>query len=141
MTDLLKLQAKDAEDMQTVSAVMQDAIAPVCDMTWRAQDKNFIMVVQRLRRETSNPDGLERICCAINIRGAEAVQTHGINLNDQNRMLDLLMISAEDNAVQFLFASDARIRVQLDNWSIIVEDFGETWPAGCEPCHEAETAD
>jgi hypothetical protein len=36
----------------------------------------------------------------------------------------------------FIFAGGAKIRLQLQDWSMIVEDFGEAWPAQCNPCHE-----
>ena len=73
---MLKLKAQDVEDLQVISAVLQDAIVPVCDMTWRPEDKNFIMVVQRLCREAAPlaAGKLERVCCAVNVRGVEQVQ-------------------------------------------------------------------
>ena len=133
---MLKLRARDAEDIQVISAVLQDAIAPVCDMIWRADDKNFVMVTQRLCREDANQTKLNRICCALNITGVEAVQTLGFDPNNRALMLDLLMVKAEGDTLHFLFAGNAAIRLRLNTWSMIVEDFGEAWPAGCEPCHE-----
>jgi len=133
---LLKLKAKDAEDVQVISAVLQDAIAPVCDMTYNADDKNFIMVVHRLRREAPTDMGLERICCAVNVRDVTSVQTHGIDLSQQGRMLDLLAVMQDDKALIFIFAGNAQIRLQPSNCSMFIEDFGEAWPAQCNPCHE-----
>ena len=136
MSGPLKLKAKDAEDVQVISAVLQDAIAPVCDMTWDPAQKNFIMVVHRLRREDGDACA-ERICCALNLRGAQTVQTHGIDLAHKEQILDLLAIMPEGQSIQFVFAGDAKIRVALDNWDIRIEDFGESWPASCKPCHDA----
>ncbi len=130
----LKLKAQDAEDVQVISAVLQDAIAPVCDMIYRADDKNFIMVVHRLRREVE--DGPERICCAVNLSGIDAVQTQGIDLSNQEQILELLAIMPEGNAMQFIFAGNAKIKIEAKKWSMIVEDFGEAWPASCSPCHD-----
>lgn len=133
MRDLLKLKAKDAEDIQVISAVLQDAIAPVVDMHYIAADKNFVMVVQRLCREEK-----ERVCCAVNVRGVENVQTQGFHSNDTERMLDLLALLPESDELNLVFASDARMRLRLKDWSMIVEDFGDRWPAHCNPCHETE---
>ena len=138
MTELLKLKAKDADDIQVISAVLQDSIAPVVDMDYRAEAKNFIMVVQRLCRETGTDTTKERICCALNIRGVENVQTHGFNPASTDQMLDLLALLPEGNDLHLVFASDARIRLQLKDWSLIIEDFGEPWPAQCRPCHDGE---
>jgi hypothetical protein len=136
MSELLKLKAKDAEDIQVISAVLQDAIAPVVDMDYRAEDKNFIMVVQRLCRDGEAGAGMERICCALNMRGVESVQTHGFDHDDTDGMLDLLALLPDDDGLQLIFASDARIRLHLKDWSLIIEDFGERWPAHCSPCHD-----
>lgn len=133
----LKLKAKDAEDVQVVSAVLQDAIAPVCDMTFKAEDKNFIMVVHRLKREA---EGRERVCCAVNIKGVEAAQLQGISLTQQSRMLDLLAVMTDDQMMIFIFAGDAKIRLKLQDWTMIVEDFGAAWPSQCNPCHDSEQA-
>ena len=35
-----------------------------------------------------------------------------------------------------VFAGEAKIRIELRDWSLIVEDFGEAWPASCAPCHD-----
>lgn len=156
-SNLLKLRAKDAEDVQVISAVLQDAIAPVCDMMFNPEDKNFVMVVHRLRREAKDAP-LERICCAINLRGIEGVKTHGIDLVHQERMLDLLAIMEDGKSMNFIFAGGAQIKAELsavavatgatvpgaeqsrqNSWSMFVEDFGEAWPASCSPCHDAAT--
>lgn len=140
MSASIRLKAQDAEDVQVVSAMLQDAIVPVCDMLYRREGDQFVMVVQRLKRETDKQDGVfERICCALNLAGVKSVQTQGINLNDGARMLDLLAILGEsgNDGITFVFAGGAKIRLQLGEWSMIVEDFGEAWPAQCNPCHES----
>ncbi|MDE1900523.1 MAG: DUF2948 family protein [Alphaproteobacteria bacterium] len=138
MTQPLKLRARDGEDMQVISAMMQDAIAPVCDMAYRAADGSFVMVVQRLRREAGKAD--ERICCALTISGVTAAHTHGIDLRAQDRILELLalMLDAQDGrpSLNLIFAGGAQIRLALGAWGAVVEDFGESWPALCNPCHD-----
>lgn len=134
---LLKLKAEDNEDVQVISAVLQDAIVPVCDMIYKADEKNFVMVVHRLCREEGN---LERICCAVNVRGVESAQLQSIDLTKQGDMLDLLAAMPDEKAVTFVFAGGAKIRLHLDNWLMIVEDFGEPWPVQCNPCHDSDRA-
>ena len=136
----LKLSAKDSEDICIVSAVLQDSIVPVCDMVWQPEDQSFILVPQRLRRENGDQTKPDRICCAVHVRGVEAAQTHGLDLTDQERMLDLLMLSLDGSTLHFIFADHVEIRLKLGTWSLIVEDFGESWPTACTPCHESSTA-
>lgn len=135
--DLLKLWAKDAEDIQIISAILQDSIVPLCDMTYRPEEKTFILVAQRLYKETAKDTVCERICSAIDIRGAESVQTRNLDLaQTAGQMLELLMMQLEGNILTLLFAGDSRIRVQLSSWSLKLQDFGEPWPIACPPCHD-----
>ena len=138
MTDtLLKLRAEDAEDMQVISAVLQDSIVPVCDMAFQAESGSFVAVAQRLRRETGEEVGAERICCALTIKGVTEAHTHGIDRHEKERMLDLLAVILESPAsLSLIFADDARIRLSLAGWAVAIEDFGLPWPALCRPCHE-----
>jgi hypothetical protein len=137
---LLKLGAKDAEDVEVISAILQDAIVPVCDIAYQPEDKNFIMVPQRLRREVKSDEGRSRICCALGVKGLEGVQTQGIDLKQQDRMLDVLAAVLEGPVLTFICAGDAKIRLQLEQWSLALEDFGEPWPAKCNPCHDEGNA-
>ena len=135
MTQPLKLRARDAEDIQVISAMLQDAIAPVVDMRFDAENRSFVMVVQRLCREDDNAPP-ERICCAFNLSGVDRAKTHGFNSAETARMLDLLAVMPEGDDIQLVFAGDAALRLKLKDWTLIVEDFGDRWPAhGC-PCHE-----
>ena len=133
---LLKLRAADAEDVQVISAVLQDSIAPVCDMAFQSDTKSFVMVVQRLRREAGEAGAAERICCALTVTGVAAVQTQGIDPLQGDCMLDLLAIMLTPQRLTFVFAGDAHIRLELAEWNAALEDFGEPWPALCSPCHD-----
>jgi hypothetical protein len=140
----LKLIARDTEDVAVLAAVLQDAIAPVSDMIYRAADKNFIMVVHRFRWDCAEagqaappkPDCcFERICCAVNVQGVISVQLQGFAQGEQGRMLDLLTVIEEDGSLQFIFAGDARIKLTLEKLHLFLEDFGEAWPTQRQPCH------
>jgi hypothetical protein len=134
---LLKLRAGDAEDVQVVSAVLQDSIVPVCDMVFEPETKNFVLVAQRLRREAEGEAATERICCAVTVKSVTAVQMRGIDRQQASRMLDLLAIILEPaQRLTFVFAGDARIRLDVATCAVALEDFGEPWPALCRPCHE-----
>jgi hypothetical protein len=135
----LKLQAKDSEDIQVISAILQDAIAPVMDMIYRPEEKDFIMVVNRFCHESKGDPMFgcrERVRCAVHVRGVTGTQMQGIDQAKRDDMLDLLAVMPEGNTLQFVFAGGSKIRLNLTNWSLILEDFGEPWPATCEPCHD-----
>lgn len=138
---LLKLRARDAEDAQVVSAVLQDALVPVCDMIYRPDDGQFVMVAQRLRRESAT-DVAERICCAVTFRKVTDVKTHGFDVRDTQRILDLLAFMLDEgdfSALTLVFAGEARLRIALaDGGDLLIEDFGEAWPIAATPSHGGE---
>jgi hypothetical protein len=133
----LKLRAQDAEDIQVIGAVLQDAIAPVCDMLFKPDEKNFVMVVHRFRWDQMKAEqkAFERVCCALDIHGVEAVQRQGFDQTELARMLDLLTMVVEEDSLHFIFAGGARLKLKLANWRMRLEDFGEPWPVSCQPRH------
>ncbi|NTU76913.1 MAG: DUF2948 family protein [Alphaproteobacteria bacterium] len=135
----LKLQARDSEDIQVIAAVLQDAIVPVCDMTFQAEEKSFVMVVHRFRwdnaSETEKEGCYERIRCGIEIQGVESVQHHGFTPSESGRMLDLLTLVLEEGFLAFIFAGEAMLRFKLADWRLRLEDFGEPWPTAFQPRH------
>ncbi len=137
MTDeTLKLRAKDAEDIEIISAVLQDSIVPICDIAFEKDESAFVAVVQRFRREAKEGE-YERVCCALTVKGVTGVHTHNIDQRDPDKILDLLAIILEPaKCLNFVFAGDARIRLDLSDWTVLVEDFGEPWPTKCQPCHD-----
>ena len=134
----LKLRAVDAEDVQVISSLLQDAIVPVVDMLWEPAARRFIMVAQRLLPPPLQPVDRqrERICCAVTLTGVAQAQTQNIDLAQGDRMLDLLACLLAGDRLDVVFAGAAGLRLQLADWSLRAEDFGEPWPALCDPCHE-----
>ncbi len=135
---ILKLRAQDAEDIQVISAVLQDAIVPVCDMAYQPSEKNFVIVAQRLRREAEE-GACERICSALTIKSVTAAKTSNFDPHNHEGMLDLLAVMLEPSrtALHLIFAGDARIRLEIAaDWAAALEDFGQPWPAQCTPCHD-----
>ncbi len=141
----LKLKAQDAEDIQVVSAILQDAIVPMCDIIYEPENKLMIIGPQRIRREIPvgeiQESGIgERICCAVHIHGVEGAQTHEIDLSNKNLMLDLLALLLDEHELTFIFAGGAKIRLKLGSWWMTIEDFGDSWPIVCNPCHDKKAA-
>lgn len=140
----LKLLAQDAEDIQIIAAVLQDAIAPVEDMAYRAGEKSFVMVVQRfcwdcLQGEASKPPEGEspfaRINCALDITGVEQVQYLGLEPKAVGGLLELLTLKLEEDGLYLIFAGGGKVRLKLENWQVRLRDFGESWPVCCCPRH------
>lgn len=130
----LKLLARDAEDLEVISALLQDAITPVCDVSYQPDKKIFIMVVNRFCWDEAN-QLKERVRCAVSVTGVSSVGLHGIDLTERGKILELLAILLEGDAMQLIFAGGAGIKLSLEKWEMKIGDFGEPWPTFHQPVH------
>jgi len=155
MARTLKLRAEDAEDLKVISAYLQDAIVPICDLGYFRDERRFVLVANRFKWETCRPapqppgDGrtfpYERTHCGLRFEGVAAVRTRGIDLKDRGRMLNLLAIESGEEErgadgaaagrILLQFAGGACIRIEMDRVSVQMEDIGEPWPTSRMPCH------
>lgn len=144
----LKVRAVDAEDLTVVASFLQDAIVPVSEMSFEADEHRFVMVAGRFRWEIA-PDGtprdgqetpFERVHTGIRFEGVRAVRTKGIDRRDPGQMLNLLSLALSDGAVDLVFAGEATIRLDVDSLSCHVEDLGDPWPTVFRPSHDEGAA-
>ena len=133
----LKLRAQDTEDVSVIAAILQDSIAPVCDMLYDPAAKNFVMIVHRFRWDESEKKSgtYERVHCAFDIAGVESVQHQGFTPFETSRMLDLLTMTLTGNELRLIFAGEAQLKLTLDAWCLHLRDFGEPWPTPHQPSH------
>jgi hypothetical protein len=146
--NLLKLFATDAEDIQIIAAILQDAIAPVSEMAFRKEEKSFVMVVQRFRWDCLRDCGegtqktdkkrFERVNAAVDVEDVSSVKYAGFDPENQSLMLDLLTLKGEGKGLNFVFAGSGELYLGLGlNWRLRLEDFGEPWPTTRLPSHQA----
>lgn len=128
----LRLRAEDADDFRIIAACLQDALVPLGDMMFDGDLKEFVLVANRFRWESSPG---ERVHCAVHFTGVAAVRRRGIELRERSRILDLLTIESEPGAVVLLFAGDVAVRLEGDRIGCRLRDLGEAWPAAGTPRH------
>src|SRR5215469_12874165 len=99
MAGALKLRAEDAEDLAVISAILQDALVAIGDMTYEVEERRFVLVANRFRWEPAAgqpPRTLQRTLAGLRIDGVTAVQRRGFSPKDSERLLVLLAIRAEE---------------------------------------------
>jgi hypothetical protein len=134
----LRLRAEDEEDIAIVSAILQDALVTVGDMAHVAEDRRFVLLANRLRREGADA-GLERVRCGIRFDDVGAVQRQRFSPRDAERILVLLAIRREtDGALRIDFAGGAGVRLEVGRILCHLEDLGEPWPTRKTPRHPVE---
>lgn len=163
----LKLRARDAEDLQVVAAVLQDALVNLREMTFVAGERRFIFIANRFRWETqgaadsarervedaasgdatfSGDDGphanYERTHCGVCFEQVRGVKTGGLQGPLKPRFLELLTIRTAPGTIDLVFAGGTTMRLEVDAIRCYLEDLGNAWPTAWRPTHKVgETAD
>jgi len=136
---LLKLIARDADDLNIVSSMLQDALVPTSDMAWLPDEKRFVMAINRYRREAPGAD--ERVHAGLSFENVERVQRRNVDAARRGGFLNLLSVELAEEGegapviVVLTFAGNAAIRLETGSLLCHLEDFGEPWPAQWRPDH------
>lgn len=140
----VRLQARDAEDLKVVSAMLQDAAIRVGDMAWLKRSRRFAFGGSRFRRETAGPDGpAERIGFGAHIDHVLAVAQRGIDQERRDDVLLLLAVTAtedEDGGAEFslIFAGGGAINLRVECIDMCLADLGDPYPTRLRPAHDLE---
>ena len=139
----LRLIAFDAEDLQVLSAMTQDAVLPVAQMTWHSSERRFALLLNRFRWEARGASQIERVQSILSFEDVKAVQTQGFNRTDPDLVLSLLSLTftpKSDGAGAFLltFAGDGAIRLEVEALEAGLRDVTRPYfsPANRAPSHD-----
>ena len=140
---VLKLLALDAEDLQVISAHVQDAVLRVGDIDWRAAEKRVVIAMNRFVWEA--PKRLfgrhdERRRAALHFDRVLAVKTAGIDRGQPAEVLSLLAIrfeatDAPAGYVDLVFSGGATMRLDVECIEAQLSDLGGAWEATSRPAH------
>jgi hypothetical protein len=145
MDKRLRLRAEDQEDLSVIAACLQDALIPLSEMAYLAEERRFLAAFTRFRRECladpTSCEGLTVCQTALSFDEVEAVKFRGLDPRLGRVRLELLTVVAETGAdglthVTLLFAGDAAIQLRVRRLAVRLEDFGEPWPAEAAPQHD-----
>ena len=136
----LKLSALDAEDLDVISAAVQDSLVAVRDCAFFADEKRFVLLLNRFCWEAD--PGIEtrywRTHSALVFNNVQAVHHHKIPLDQPDRVLELLAVSADGGSVALRFAAGRAIRLEIGRLACHLGDVGEPWPTPWKPAHTVE---
>lgn len=145
MAGSVRLRAVDGDDLNVVSALMQDAIIAVSDLAYLPDERTFVLLASRFLWEGVPDDGgptpdeggesPARIQCAVRIKGVDAVRRRGLDLRRRDQFLSLLSMELADGALILHLSGGADIRLEGAALECRLEDRGEPWPAGRRPDH------
>lgn len=143
----LKLVAMDAEGLQVIAALAQDAVITGADMSWDRRRRQFGLLLNRFRwedREAAQTEGraFERVRAALVFDGVLSVQTMGIQPGEADTVLSLLSIEYSPldevaGTVTLVLAGDGAIRLQVESLEVALRDVTRPYRAvsGRAPDH------
>ena len=138
----LKLKALDKEDLQVISASLQDSLVAIRDIAWVTEEKRFLLVANRFRWEAKPDDNgaWSRCHSVLGFAEVSAVRHANMPLSEPDRILGLLAIESEEAEgggviVRLRFADGRMIRLEAPRLLCHIEDVGEPWPTRFRPDH------
>ena len=83
----LNLGALSTDDLAVISSLVQDAVFPITEMTWRADQRCFALLLNRFRWEDNGRErhGPERVQSLLVIDNVLRVASQGIDRGGQGR--------------------------------------------------------
>ena len=143
----LKLRAADAEDLAVISAILQDSLVTIGDMAYLLEENRFVLVANRFKWEPqagAAPSKSERVLTGLCIDGVKAVSRRGFSPRDNDRILSLLALHAEDEgeaaSLILNFAGGSSVRLEVQQIMCHLDDLGEPWPTRWRPKHPVADA-
>jgi len=145
----LTLAAADAEDLEIISARLQDAVARVGDLVWLPKARRFAALFNRFKWETAEErkgrgDNL-RVRAGLHFDGVLSVRSQNVMRGDDDAVVSLLAIrftpkGAEDpgGTIELLFAGGGAIRLDVECIEAGLSDLSGEWAARGRPEHQTE---
>lgn len=145
--DPLKFVVLDEEDLEVVSAHVQDAVVKVADVIWRPQEKRLVIGLNRFDWESAqdlHPD-YRRRRSALRFERVLACKCRSVNPAGKDAVLNLLAVEFEETdapagAVTLTFSGGAALRLDVECLEAELADLGPVWAAAGCPAHPVEPA-
>jgi hypothetical protein len=144
MTTAPILAAQDAEDLEVISARLQDAVAKVGDLKYLPKARRFVAVVNRFQWENGEKTNT-RVRSGLHFDGVLSVKSKNIKMGAPGAVLSLLAIKftpagAEDPSgkVELTFSGGGAMLLEVECLDAALADLTGPWAARGRPTHEED---
>ena len=141
MSGLIKLKAADAEDLEIVSARVQDAVGKLKDFVWLPKERRFAMLLNRFRWEEPKGNGT-RVQAALRFDGVIKVQSNTIKRGAPDAIISVLAIrftqaGGDDpgGVIELTLAGGGAFRLTVECIDAELADLTRPWTARAKPDH------
>jgi hypothetical protein len=143
--DPLKLIALDGDDIEVVSAHLQDAVVKAADIHWRPSEKRVVVGLNRFDWEAAGAASPEfrRRRAALRFERVSACKCRNVASAEKDKVLNLLAVSfattdGPSGVVTLMFSGGAALRLDVECLEAELADLGPTWVTECCPAHLVE---
>jgi len=143
----LKLVALDKDDIEIVSAHLQDAIVKVADVHWRPAENRLVVALGRFDWEAAHRDIPEyrRRLAALRFDRVLGCKCRNVQPLAKDAVLNLLAVEfAETDApagiVTLVFSGGGAMRLEVECLEAELADLGPCWETEKCPDHLADAA-
>ena len=140
----LTLAAQDSEDLEIISARLQDAVAKVGDLKYLPKARRFAGVFNRFQWENGKPGNL-RVRSGLHFDGVLSVKSKNIKLGAPGAVLSLLAIrftpkgeGDPSGTVELTFSGGGVMQLEVECLDAALADMTGPWAARGRPAHEEE---
>ena len=141
----LKFVALDRDDLEVMSAHLQDALVKVADVLWRPREKRLVIALNRfdwLSAEGDRPE-LRRCRTALRFERVTCCKCKDLDPAGKDAILNLLAIEFDETdapagVVMLLFSGGGAIRLEVECLEAELADLGPAWQAAARPVHAGD---
>ena len=138
--DLLKFVVLDEEDLEVVSAHVQDAVVKASDVLWRPQEKRLVVALNRFDWEGAQGNRPEYRRRRAALRFERVLSCKCKQIAGKDSVLNLLAVEfAETDApaglVTITFSGGACMRLEVECLEAELADLGPSWTTAACPVH------
>jgi hypothetical protein len=144
----LRLKAEDAEDLEIISAHLQDAIARVGDIAYLPSKRRFALVFNRFMWEDLQggdkaKSSYRRVRAGLHFDSVLGVKSQNIRQDAKDAVLELLSVRFDPAAdaagsVTLVFSGGGAIRLSVECLDAEISDISEPWSTKSKPGHDAQ---
>jgi hypothetical protein len=138
----LTLAAEDMEDLEIISARLQDAVAQVKDLVWLPKSRRFAAIFNRFKWEDARGGDL-RVRARLHFDDVLSVKSQNIRRDTRDAVVSLLAIrfvpkgeGDPAGTVELVFAGGASIRIDVECIDAGLTDVSGEWAARGRPDHD-----
>jgi hypothetical protein len=147
--ELLKLIALDKEDLEIISAHLQDAVVKVDEIVWQPELHRLVVGLNRFDWEAAVAEtpAWQRRRSALRFDRVLSFKSRNVQPAEKDKVLNLLALDfaeteAPGGTVTLSFSGDVALRLDVECIESEVVDLGPVWTTTCCPCHEkSETSE